>query len=86
MGSSSQERPRAATERSARVARIRARVRARRYILDADATAQALVEVLLGPPAGAVRPSFQSAGMPRLGNQVASPATGCAGRLYRFTM
>ena len=85
MGSSSQERPRAATERSARVARIRARVRARRYILDADATAQALVEAL-GPPAGAVRPSVQSAGMPRLGNQVASPATGCAGRLYRFTM
>jgi hypothetical protein len=38
------ERPRGSAGRWARVARIRARVRARRYTLDAHATARALIE------------------------------------------
>jgi anti-sigma28 factor (negative regulator of flagellin synthesis) len=47
MGRSRQHEPlRTIAERWARVARIRARVRARRYAVDADATARALLEAV----------------------------------------
>ena len=70
----------APTASAARVARVRALVRSRCYVLDAEATARALIEAVLRAS------SDQSGGMPRVGNHVASPGTGWAGRLNRFTM